>query len=233
MPQRLRRQRARPVDGRDRIAGVLAEQTHVPAERDRRQPVFGLAEGDADDARPEAEREAQHLHVKQLREHEVPQLVHQDEHAQQHDRGRGDADRAHARSLTREASRRQARAVGMAARRDVLEPLAGQRRLDRLQQRRRRRAVLRGHGHHREIAVPTREAHPLGFRRGQEVDLVHHPDPPRLGQAQVRQDRLDGGDLLLVRRVGGVDDVQQQIGLVQLLQRRPERARQIAAADRG
>ena len=47
-------------------------------------------------------------------------------------------------------------------------------------------------------------------------------------QPQVAEDALDRRDLLLVRGIGGVDDVQQQVGLVQLLQRGAERARQVA-----
>ena len=96
LPQRLRGQRARPIDGRDRLARILAQQAHVAAERDRRQPVLGLAPGEAEDARAEPEREAQHLDVEQLREHEVPELVHQDQHAQQHHDGRRGPEHAHA-----------------------------------------------------------------------------------------------------------------------------------------
>src|SRR5205814_6600682 len=46
-------------------------------------------------ARPEPEREAHHLDVEQLGEHEVTQLVNQDQDAEQHQHGRGDAERAH------------------------------------------------------------------------------------------------------------------------------------------
>ena len=133
---------------------------------------------------------------------------------------------AHAASLmraARAAARRRHRRPR--SRRGLGEPFAGQRRLDRLQQRRRCVAPSRAEiGDHRQVAA-RRAGSARALLVGQQIDLVHHQDPARLGQPQVRQDRLDRRDLLLVRRIGGVDDVQQQVGLVQLLERGAERAR--------
>ena len=63
------------------LVGILAEQAQIAAEGKERQPVFGGAGGEAEQARPKAEREAQHLDAEELGHQEVPKLVRQDEHA--------------------------------------------------------------------------------------------------------------------------------------------------------
>ena len=95
LPERLGGQRPRPVNRRDRLARILAEQADVAAERHQRQPVLGLAVGEAEQAGAEPQRKAQHLDVEQAREDEVPQLVHQDQHAEQHQDGDGPDQQAH------------------------------------------------------------------------------------------------------------------------------------------
>ena len=115
LPQWLVGQRALAlaIDGRDRVAGILAQQAHVAAERHQRQAVLGLAARDAKQARPEADREAHHAHVEQLGEHEVPELVHQDQHAEQrHDRRRPEEQAHRARAPASWAATPVARCLG-------------------------------------------------------------------------------------------------------------------------
>src|SRR6185436_10158548 len=58
---------------------------HVAAERNPRDPVLGLPTRPGNHRTAEAEREAQHLNPHRLRDEEVPQLVHEDQHAEHDD----------------------------------------------------------------------------------------------------------------------------------------------------
>jgi hypothetical protein len=56
-------------------------------------------------------------------------------------------------------------------------------------------------------AKTTRDAH--GFTGGQPITLVAGDDPGDLGKCEFKEDTIDGGDVLLVIRIAGVDDVDQ------------------------
>ena len=59
------------------------------------------------------------------------------------------------------------------------------------------------------------------------VDLVHHRQRRTLIDAEIAQRALDAFDLLQRVRRGAVDDMDQHVGLLQLLQRRPERGHEL------
>ena len=61
---------------------------------------------------------------------------------------------------------------------------------------------------------------------GDAVGLVQDEDRRVVGQPELFEDRLDGRDLHLGLGAGGVDDVQEQVGLAGLLERRLERGDQ-------
>ena len=61
---------------------LLAEHLDVAAERHGRERVLGLAALAREHDRPEADREAQHLHPDALGDREVSELVHEDEDAE-------------------------------------------------------------------------------------------------------------------------------------------------------
>ena len=61
----------------------LFEHLHEPAEREQADAVLGLAPAQAQDLRPKADREGQDLNPEDLRPHEVPELMHEDEHRAQ------------------------------------------------------------------------------------------------------------------------------------------------------
>ena len=64
----------------------------------------------------------------------------------------------------------------------------------------------------------------VGSRRVDQVGLVEDDDPGLLPGAEVVEDALDGGPMLGARaRSGGVDDLEQDVGPVDLLEGRPER----------
>ena len=77
------------------VLGPLAEHLDEAPQRDRRQDVFRLAPAEAEDRRPEADRELLDLHVVPLGQQEVAQLVDEDHEAQaqrhQHDRHRSNS----------------------------------------------------------------------------------------------------------------------------------------------
>ena len=193
LPERLGGQRARAVDGRDRLARILAEQAHVAAERHQRQPVLGLAAREAEEARPEAEREAQHLARRTA--------------------SRTRSARARARGSARPSSDqrpRPPRAAGSRARAPPTRRAVGRRRAATRPSRQSAAsiaassgavvvAILRRDRHRRQIRRRrARELRPLLV--GDEVDLVQHQQARRLRQAEVGEDRLDRRDLLLARR---------------------------------
>ena len=86
LPERLRLEGAVPVLGQDRLALLaLLEHLHEAAEGQEAHAVLGLLAADAQDLRPEADREGEHLHAEDLREGEVPRLVDEDEGADEDD----------------------------------------------------------------------------------------------------------------------------------------------------
>ena len=62
---------------------------------------------------------------------------------------------------------------------------------------------------------------------GEPVDLVEHEQPLLLLEPERGEDLLDRLDLLRVPRVGGVHDVEQQVGVGELLERRAERVHEV------
>ena len=66
--------------GEDRLLPVLLEHLDEAAERQDADAVLRLAAAEADDLRAEADREGEDLDAEDLRPHEVPELVHEDEH---------------------------------------------------------------------------------------------------------------------------------------------------------
>ena len=60
-------------------------------------------------------------------------------------------------------------------------------------------------------------------RRVEQVGLVERDEPRLLAGAELVEDGLDGRAVLLEVRVGRVDDLDQDVGAVDLLERRPER----------
>src|SRR5690606_24473069 len=103
------------------VLGRLADHLHVAAQREPRGDVLGLAapEGEppaADpDRRAEAQREAQDLHVEELRHQEVAELVDEDQRPQHQDEREQHAERGHADSSAPSRSRARARAQASAA----------------------------------------------------------------------------------------------------------------------
>jgi len=63
---------------------LLAEHLHVAAYRHRREGVLGLTSAARQQHRAEADREAEYSHTDALGDREVPELVHEDEHAEGH-----------------------------------------------------------------------------------------------------------------------------------------------------
>ena len=61
------------------VLGPLAEHLDEPAQRDRRQDVFGLAAAEPEERRAEADRELLDLHAVPLGQEEVAQLVDEDD----------------------------------------------------------------------------------------------------------------------------------------------------------
>ena len=64
------------------LVGPLAQHLDEAAQRDRRQDVFGLAPAEAEERRPEADRELLDLDAVPLGQQEVAQLVDEDDEAQ-------------------------------------------------------------------------------------------------------------------------------------------------------
>jgi hypothetical protein len=80
-------------------------------------------------------------------------------------------------------------------------------------------------GRHRHPAALVGDA--PGLPRRQPVHLVEDQQPLLLVEPEVLQDRVDRLDLLVEPRVGGVDDVQQEVGVAELLERRAERGDEV------
>ena len=59
-------------------------------------------------------------------------------------------------------------------------------------------------------------------RSAHGVDLVEHEQGVLLFDAELREHAADGGDLRVDQRARGVGDVEEQVGLAGLLERRPE-----------
>jgi hypothetical protein len=78
--ERLRFEGALAILRQDRLLPVLLEHLHEAAEGEDADAVLRLPAANADDLRPEADREGEDLHPEDLRAHEVPELVHEDEH---------------------------------------------------------------------------------------------------------------------------------------------------------
>ena len=70
------------------VVGVLAGHLHVAAERQRTDAVLGVSASEADDGRVEAELEFQDLDPDALGCEEVPELVHEDKHAEHEREGK-------------------------------------------------------------------------------------------------------------------------------------------------
>ena len=88
-PGSLLEEAAAAVGGRELLVRVVARHLHVPAQRQRRDPVLGLPPLEPEDPRAEPQREADDLHPHELGDEEVPQLVDEDEPAQHHEEGEG------------------------------------------------------------------------------------------------------------------------------------------------
>src|SRR5690606_711569 len=86
-PQRLVGQRSVAILLGYLLVGILAEQGHVAAERDRGQAVFGLADPPPQQRRPEPDREASDLDVHELGREQVTELVNEDQRTDQEDEG--------------------------------------------------------------------------------------------------------------------------------------------------
>ena len=69
-------------------SGILAGHLHVAAERNRADAVLGVAARDLQDLRPEAERKREHPDAEPPRREEVPELVHEDQHAEDEEKGK-------------------------------------------------------------------------------------------------------------------------------------------------
>ena len=63
----------------------LLEHRDVTAERQKPDAVFRLTPSEAQDLRSEPETEREHLHAKRFGEHEVPELVNEDQRAREDD----------------------------------------------------------------------------------------------------------------------------------------------------
>ena len=67
------------------VALGLLEHLHEAAEREEADAVLGLLAAESHDLRTEADREREDLDPEDLREREVAELVHEDEHAHEQD----------------------------------------------------------------------------------------------------------------------------------------------------
>jgi hypothetical protein len=65
----------------------LAFELHVPAQGDGGDPAVGVAPLEADEALAEAEGEDEHPHAEGLGRDQVPELVHEDDDAEDEDEG--------------------------------------------------------------------------------------------------------------------------------------------------
>jgi hypothetical protein len=81
LPRRLLEEAAAAILGRDLLVGVVAGELDVAAERQKRDAVFGLAPGEAEEARPESDGEPDRLHADGLPHQQVTQLVEENHHA--------------------------------------------------------------------------------------------------------------------------------------------------------
>ncbi len=69
------------------IFGVLARHLDVAAKGDRADAILGVAAFELQDLGAESQGERQHAHADAAGHHEVPELVHEDEHAQHENEG--------------------------------------------------------------------------------------------------------------------------------------------------
>ena len=81
LPRRAQREGERLLVGIDVGVVALAEQAHVAAERNDADGVLGAAARPAHQRAAEADLQLLHAHTEQPRHHEVPELMHGDEHA--------------------------------------------------------------------------------------------------------------------------------------------------------
>ena len=66
-----------------------------------------------------------------------------------------------------------------------------------------------------------------------QVDLVERDEPRLVPRSELVEDGLDGQSMLGGVPVGGIDDLEQDVGPVDLLERRPERVDQLMRAACG
>lgn len=84
----LRGHRGKRRRSRRRRLGVVAEEFHVAAERNRGNlPARAVPVVEAHELRPEPEREGQHLHARPARDEEMAQLVKEDDNRQDKQEG--------------------------------------------------------------------------------------------------------------------------------------------------
>jgi hypothetical protein len=114
LPERLRLEGSVPFLRQDRLALLaLLEHLHEAAEGQQAHAVLGLLAADAQDLRPEADREREHLDAEDLREGEVPRLVDEDERADEDD----EVKKVHGQPRLAEVSSTGGRPVGHGTRR--------------------------------------------------------------------------------------------------------------------
>ena len=81
LARRLLEKAAAAILRRELLEGIVAGELHVPAEGQERHAVFGLAPLDSEQARTESDREPHRLDAEPLANQEVPQLVEEDDDA--------------------------------------------------------------------------------------------------------------------------------------------------------
>src|SRR5262249_45011368 len=77
LPERFFVEGAAALGGGDLVGGVLAEELDETAERHQRNAVFGVPAAEAQQARPETQREPPPLHATEFRDREVTHFVHE------------------------------------------------------------------------------------------------------------------------------------------------------------
>src|SRR5205823_3240102 len=81
LPRRLLEKPAPAILRRKLLEGIVARELDVSAQRQERDAVLRLAPLHAEEARTEADREPQRLHTKPLADEEMPELVEEDDDA--------------------------------------------------------------------------------------------------------------------------------------------------------
>ena len=109
LARRLLEKAAAAVLGRQLLERVVSGELDVAAQRQERDAVFGLAPHEAGEPRAEPDGKAHRLDAEPLSDEQVPKLVEEDDHANQHgERDQGHAGRLHPGAASKDSPGRTA-----------------------------------------------------------------------------------------------------------------------------